>query len=98
LEELAYRVEEGVRLLQHQEGTHINPPSYKQEGGCYSESLAAGCASVPETLAEWRRLLRKGLLYSSLLEAVEVALAETDDGYLLGLIEEEQGRSMPVGE
>jgi hypothetical protein len=90
MEEMAYRVQEGVALLLHAESTHIKPPSHEQEGGCDSESAASGCASVTDTLALWREWLRSGKLFSCEQEAIAGAIAEPDDAYLRGLIEEEE--------
>jgi hypothetical protein len=45
-------------------------------------------------LALWRRWLRAGKLYHSLGEALEGAIAEPDDAYLRGLIEEEEASTL----
>ena len=94
MEEMVYRVQEGVALLLHAESTHIKPPSHEQEGGCDSESAASGCASVTDTLALWRKWLRSGKLFSCEQEALEGAIAEPDDAYLRGLIEEEEALTL----
>lgn len=94
-EEMEHRVSEGVSLLLQLEGSHINPTPYKQGVGCDSESASGGCASVPETLALWRRLIKRGRLYRGIGEVMEGAVAEPDDAYLLELIEAEESSTMP---
>lgn len=95
VEELEHRVREGVALLLHLEGSHLTPPSYKQEGGGDSESVASDRASVTATLALWQEWRKAGTLFAHEGEAMEGAIAEADDAYLWELIEQEQRRTMP---
>lgn len=93
MEEMAYRVEEGVRLLQHVTGSHRIAPLLQTREGDDSKSASAGCAIMIDGEERWVPWEKAAQVFMSEWEAMQSVIAEPDDAYLWGLIEQEEERT-----
>lgn len=94
IEEMLYRVEEGVRLLQHVTGSHQIAPLLQTREGDNSKSASEGCAIVIGGEEIWVPWENAAQVFMSEWEAVQSAIAEPTDAYLWELIEQEEERSV----
>lgn len=96
VEEMLYRVEEGVRLLQHASGVNTITASHQRRGSDNSLVAASGGFAIvfdgQEITGQWEKA---GPVYCSEQEAREQArLLDPDDADLWELLEREEARSL----